>query len=170
MKKFLLLLCILLSAAISVSPQGIDNLRGLIDKANKKLVTAMIAGDFDTMNSMYTEDVLSLPSYQPMIRGLDAIKEMSELQKQSGWKTTHFVLNTTDIIPAGTFSIEVGNYEIVMEMPGNSGEWADNGKYITIWETQGDGSLKIRVETWNTDTNPWSEPTDEYHEDYESEE
>jgi hypothetical protein len=36
-------------------------------------------------------------------------------------------------------------------------EWADNGKYITIWEMQKDGSIKIKVETWNTDHNPWEE-------------
>jgi hypothetical protein len=28
---------------------------------------------------------------------------------------------------------------------------------MTIWEKQNDGSLKIKVETWNTDTNPWAE-------------
>jgi hypothetical protein len=36
-------------------------------------------------------------------------------------------------------------------------EWADYGKYITIWEEQKDGSMKIKVETWNTDTNPWAQ-------------
>jgi hypothetical protein len=36
-------------------------------------------------------------------------------------------------------------------------EWADQGKYITIWEEQPDGSMKIKVETWNTDTNPWAQ-------------
>lgn len=127
----------------------------------------MIAGDFETMNSMYTENVLSLPSYQPMIRGLDAIKEMSELQKQSGWTTKHFVLNTTDIIPAGMFGIEVGNFEIVMIMPDNTGEWKDNGKYITIWEMQNDGNLRIRIETWNTDINPWDGMENDYYEDEE---
>jgi ketosteroid isomerase-like protein len=30
----------------------------------------------------------------------------------------------------------------------------DTGKYLTLWEKQADGSLKIKVETWNTDKNP----------------
>jgi hypothetical protein len=36
-------------------------------------------------------------------------------------------------------------------------EWPDNGKYITIWEIQKDGTPKIKVETWNTDNNPWAQ-------------
>jgi hypothetical protein len=28
---------------------------------------------------------------------------------------------------------------------------------MTIWEMQDDGSMKIKVETWNTDVNPWEE-------------
>ncbi len=32
--------------------------------------------------------------------------------------------------------------------------WNDHGKYMTIWEMQDDGSLKVKVETWNTDVNP----------------
>lgn len=169
MKKFLLLF-ILCVAAISAMAQGIDKLRERINEANNKFVKAMIDGDFDTMNSMYTDNIISLPSYQPMIRGLDAIKEMSVHQKQSGWSTRHFVLNTTDIIPAGMFAIEVGNFEIVMIMPQNSEEWRDNGKYITIWQMQNDGNLKIRIETWNTDNSPWENTEDDYYEEEEIEE
>jgi hypothetical protein len=31
----------------------------------------------------------------------------------------------------------------------------DNGKYLTLFEIQQDGSLLIKVDTWNTDLNPW---------------
>jgi ketosteroid isomerase-like protein len=32
----------------------------------------------------------------------------------------------------------------------------DHGKYLTIWEKQKDGSLKIKIETWNSDVDPTS--------------
>jgi len=35
--------------------------------------------------------------------------------------------------------------------------WSDNGKYMTIWEMQNDGSMLVIAETWNTDNNPWEE-------------
>jgi ketosteroid isomerase-like protein len=41
-------------------------------------------------------------------------------------------------------------------MPGNDKPMNDAGKYVTIWEKQKDGSLKIKIETWNTDSNPWA--------------
>ncbi|MDP2365317.1 MAG: hypothetical protein Q8M94_16305 [Ignavibacteria bacterium] len=60
------------------------------------------------------------------------------------------------MIVAGNLAIEIGNYDMKMSGLGMP-EWADNGKYITIWEEQKDGSMKIKVETWNTDTNPWAQ-------------
>jgi hypothetical protein len=39
-------------------------------------------------------------------------------------------------------------------MAGMPGEIEDAGKYLTIYERDADGALKIKVETWNTDVNP----------------
>jgi len=39
-------------------------------------------------------------------------------------------------------------------MPDQPAPMEDHGKYLTIWEKQKDGSLKVKVETWNSDVNP----------------
>jgi len=31
---------------------------------------------------------------------------------------------------------------------------SDNGKYLTIWQQQPDGSLKMKIDIWNTDLYP----------------
>lgn len=170
MKKFVLLVVIFFLTALSVNGQNFAEIKQKVKEANKLFAKAMIENDYETMHAMYAENILSLPSYQPMIRGLDAIKEMSEVQKQSGWTTKNFVLNTTDIIAAGQLVIEIGNYDILMSMPGDTGEWADVGKYVTVWEVQEDGQLKIRVETWNTDNNPWEGMEGEHLHDEEDSE
>lgn len=157
MKKTLSFFVLLSVITITIGAQDLSLLKEKVETANKKFVNAMLNDDYETMNSMYTNDIISMPSYQPMIRGIEAIIELSEMQKQSGWSTQYFNLRTTDVIPAGNLVIEIGNYDISMSMPGNAGEWNDNGKYITIWELQSDGNLKIKIETWNTDTNPWSD-------------
>ena len=123
---------------------------------NKVYTKAMIDNDVEKMLSMYTEDIISMPSYQPTIKGIVKVRELSEMQAKSGWKTTQFVLSITDIIVQGNLAIEIGNYNMKMSGP-DVPEWADYGKYITIWEEQKDGSMKIKVETWNTDTNPWAQ-------------
>jgi ketosteroid isomerase-like protein len=51
---------------------------------------------------------------------------------------------------------EIGKYGISLTLPGTQHPLADNGKYMTIWEKQPDGSLKIKLDIWNTDMNPWA--------------
>lgn len=41
-----------------------------------------------------------------------------------------------------------------LEVPGMSAPIQDTGKYLTVYVRDDDGSLKIKAETWNTDTNP----------------
>lgn len=139
--------------------QDVDKVKSKIEELNTVYTKAMLDNDVDKMLSMYTDDVISMPSYQPTVKGIAKVRELSELHAQSGWKITHFALNMTDLILAGNLAIEIGNYDMKMSGP-DMPEWADNGKYITIWEEQKDGSMKIKVETWNTDTNPWQQMED----------
>ena len=156
MNKLYSLIIVLIIISSSIFAQDVDKVKTKIKEMNKIYTQAMLDNDTDKMLSMYTDDVISMPSYQPTIKGIAKVRELSEMQAQSGWKTTHFVLSTTDIIVQGNLAIEIGNYDMKMSGP-DMPEWADNGKYITIWEEQADGSMKIKVETWNTDTNPWQQ-------------
>lgn len=156
MKKLAGFFIAFLFISISLFAQDADKIKTKIEEQNKIYTKAMIDNDMETMLSMYTDDIISMPSYQPTVKGLAKVREISEMQAKSGWKTTHFVLNFTDVIIAGNLAIEIGNYDMKMSGPGVP-DWADNGKYITIWEVQEDESLKIKVESWNTDNNPWQE-------------
>ena len=71
---------------------------------------------------------------------------------ESGMKITAFKSANTDLLVSGDFVIDIGTYEITLTMP-QMGDmpYTDNGKYMTVWEMQDDGSLKVIVETWNTD-------------------
>lgn len=149
----------LIIVSSSIFAQDVDKVKAKIEEMNKVYTKAMIDNDVEKMLSMYTEDIISMPSYQPTIKGIAKVRELSEMQAKSGWKTTEFILSITDIIVQGNLAIEIGNYNMKMSGP-DVPEWADYGKYITIWEEQKDGSMKIKVETWNTDTNPWQQMED----------
>lgn len=153
-KLFPVLLMVIISS--NVFSQEIEKVKAKIEENNKIYIQAMIDNDMDKMMSLYTDDIISMPSYQPTVKGINKVRELSDAQKDSEWKTTKFVINTTDVFVAGNLAIEIGNYDMVMSSPGIP-DWPDNGKYITIWEEQKDGSLKIKVETWNTDTSPWEQ-------------
>jgi len=156
MKKLIYFLIVFIFISSNIFSQDFDKVKAQIEKMNKIYTQAMLDNDLEKMLSMYTDDIISMPSYQPMVKGLAKIKELSEAQINSGWKTTKFDMTPTDIFIAGNLAIEIGNYDMAMTGPGVP-EWKDFGKYMTVWEEQKDGSLKIKVETWNTDTNPWAQ-------------
>jgi ketosteroid isomerase-like protein len=93
-----------------------------------------------------------------MMKGIDACKKSSQEMMESGMKMTAFKSTVTDVMQDGNTVVDIGTYEITMMLPQMGDQpWSDHGKYMTIWEMQEDGSLKVKVETWNTDVNPWME-------------
>jgi ketosteroid isomerase-like protein len=156
MKKFLGILIAMFALSMALFAQDTEAVKAKIEKLDKVYEKAMLDNDVETMLSMYANDVISMPSYQPTVRGITRIRELSETQSKSGWETKKFILTITDVLTAGDLAIEIGNYDMIMSGP-NVPEWKDNGKYLTVWEMQKDGSLKIKVETWNTNRNPWEQ-------------
>ena len=150
------LLFALVFAAGVVFSQSSGDYKVQIDKLNKDLTQNMIQGNTEKNLSMHTEDAISMPSYEPMHQGLDAIRKASEDLSKSGWKVKSFEPTTLKIIPNGNMITEIGTYKISMNMPNMDKPMDDQGKYLTIWEKQPDGSLKIKVETWNTDKDQMS--------------
>ncbi len=154
MKKFLLI-TILLFSFIQISAQDEGDWVAKFNQMNKEFAKMMMEQDHEGMLKYYADDVISMPSYQPMIRGIEEMKKAQEMDKQSGVKWLDFTLNTTDVLPAGDYLIEIGTYTLKMEIPQMDKPYTDNGKYINVWEKQDDGSLKIKVDTWNSDINPY---------------
>jgi ketosteroid isomerase-like protein len=132
----------------------LNKIKTQVQELNDALVVAMLANDSEAAIKHYTQDAISLPSYQPMIKGLEAIKSAS--QNQPPMNMSEFVLTTTDVLVSGNFVVDIGTYSLKMDMPeAPGGEVTDNGKYLTLFEIQKDGSLLIKADTWNTDMNPW---------------
>lgn len=157
MKKLFAILFALIFTASLIIAQDTSELKKKIQEMNDKAAEMMVANDEAGMWANYTDDVISMPSYEPMMKGIDACKESYKKMNESGMKMTAFKSVVTDIIDAGDYVVDIGTYKISMSIPGMDMPWDDHGKYMTIWEKQDDGSLKIKVETWNTDVNPWQE-------------
>jgi ketosteroid isomerase-like protein len=105
---------------------------------------------------MYTDDVISMPSYEPMMKGKNALMEAHKRNHEAGFKMNDMTLKTMEVWSSGDLAYEVGTYTIDMTIP-EMGSMKDNGKYLTVWEKQDDGSWKVKAETWNTDNNPWAQ-------------
>jgi len=158
MKKQVLFITAILLFAIYVNAQDKAEIQKTIQKMNNEMAEMMVSGDQETIWGYYAKDVISMPSYQPMMKGIDACIESSNQMMASGVVISAFKSTNTDIMVSGDFIVDIGTYEITMTLP-QMGDmpYTDNGKYMTIWETQDDGALIVVAETWNTDTNPWEQ-------------
>ena len=155
-KLFAILLALIFTASL-INAQDTAELKKKIQAMNDEAAKMMVANDAAGMWANYSEDVISMPSYEPMLKGIEACKESYKKMTESGMKMTAFKSVVTDIIDAGDYVVDIGTYKISMSIPEMDVPWDDHGKYMTIWEKQDGGSLKIKVETWNTDVNPWEE-------------
>lgn len=155
MKKLSLTILILLFAVSGIHAQLGTDMKAKFSKMNQKFAKLMLEEKTDELFENYTDDCISMPSYQPMIRGMKAIKEAQEKMEKSGAKMTEFKINTTDVIPAGNYYIDIGTWAMTMNIPGMKEPFKDHGKYMNVWEKQKDGSFKIKVDTWNSDVNPY---------------
>lgn len=154
--KVVLLSCFLIIPSVNISAQDdMSSVRSTIEALNQEMAAAMVAGEYAGMNKFYTEDVISLPDFEPAIRGLDNIMEKAKKDMEAGFKVLSADFKTTDVFGSGDLAVEVGEWTMKMEIPEMENPWEDTGKYVTLWQKQDDGNWKIKVETWNTNTNPW---------------
>ena len=151
MKKCLIIISMLLFLS-SINSAG--DLEEKINKINREIEKNIIAGNVEAQLKHYTDDAYSLPNFSPMMHGKDEFLSAHEQGEAMGIKITKFKLETVDIIDGENFAIEIGKYSLTLTMPGMPTPIEDAGKYLTVFEKQDDGSLKIKVDTWNADKNP----------------
>ena len=136
----------------------ITALKTEVNSINDMMEEAIISNNYDNLLKLYTQDAISLPSYQPMLKGLEAIKSNSDSQTDMQGKMKEFVITSTDVWVSGNFVVDIGTYSMTLELPdSNKTEMKDHGKYLTLFEIQKNGSLLMKADTWNTDLNPWEQ-------------
>jgi ketosteroid isomerase-like protein len=131
-----------------------DAFKDRIEKINKDIAETMISGDLNANMAFYCEDAVSMPSNEPMLDGIAAIRKAGEEKSRSGWKVTDYEPRTLKVSCGGKYITEIGVYKIKVLGPGMTTPMIEEGKYLNIFEIQPDESLKIKIEIWNTDSNP----------------
>jgi ketosteroid isomerase-like protein len=149
------MLVVLFAANIARSQSNTDY-KTKIESINKEMVKNMLEGNNEKLLSLYTDDAISMPSYQPIHDGIAAIRKSNDEMAKTGVKYNSFAPTTLKVMANGNLITEIGTYKISMSMPNMDKPIDDHGKYLTIWEKQKDGSLKVKVEIWNSDVDPMS--------------
>jgi ketosteroid isomerase-like protein len=148
-----LMLIMINMTTIGISQAGNDD-KTKVQALTKEFAKNMREGNMEKILSMYTTDAISMPSYEPMQDGIAAIRAASQKSAGMGMKYNSFELTPVKITVNGNLIHEIGTYKVNFSMPGMDKPMDDHGKYLTIWEKQKDGSLKVKIETWNSDVDP----------------
>jgi len=118
--------------------------RAAVDRANERLVAAVLAGNADAAAAAYTEDAVLLPPGAPPVRGRTAIREF-----WAGVDVEAFVLRTVALEVAGDRAAERGTWALTLRDP-EGGEQSQAGSYVVVWRNEG-GAWQLHWDIWNAD-------------------
>ncbi len=125
--------------------------RHAIDTANARYADAFKRGDAASLVATYTDDAVVMPPNMTVWEGRAAIS-----QGFAGFLSQFSVvdarLTTKDVIVTADYATERGTYSWTLHPKSGTGpDIVDNGKYLTVWERQEDGSWKIVRDINNSD-------------------
>jgi uncharacterized protein (TIGR02246 family) len=112
---------------------------------------AASARDVDKLAAFYTEDTSFMPPNAPLMTGREnARKYFSEMMKPAdfsiSWQPTK-----VEAARSGDVGYSIGTYHVMFTDPAGK-MIMDDGKYSTVWKKQADGSWKLAVDTFNSNT------------------
>ena len=135
-----------------MQPQAdVTGLKKTVDDFNSASIEAMKNNNTETVLTFYTDDATQLPNNGVAVKGKDNIKAEMEKMMSMGMKMKDVSFTSVEVNAAGDIGYEIGNYSMTMEMA-PMGEMKDEGKYMTLFKKQQDGSWKVYAEIWNTNS------------------
>ena len=139
-----------LSACQSRPAALTDADRNAIRAVVAKFDKAVLAADWPTAVSVYTEDGILMPPNGPVVQGRAAMQKFF-----AGFpKITAFKENVVEIAGYGDLVHPRGTYEMTMMPPGAKTPLTDIGKVLAVWRKQPDGSWRVARVMWNSDLPP----------------
>lgn len=112
--------------------------------------TALLAGEWPAVVSVYAEDGMLLPPNAPAVQGRAAIENFLRGLP----KITAFKQSVVEIEGQGDLVYPRGTYEMTMMPPGATAPLKDTGKVLAVWRKQPDGSWLVLRVMWNSDLAP----------------
>jgi uncharacterized protein (TIGR02246 family) len=105
--------------------------------------------DAAALASLYHDDARFLPPNMEPAEGRAAIE--AAMQQLLGMGARSLEIEPIDLREAGDLTIEYGRYTLGIEVEGGE-PMTDVGKYVVIHETRGDGSTKILLDCFNSNS------------------
>jgi len=106
--------------------------------------------DAEGFVGFFADDAMLCPPNTPMLTGKDAIRKwatdmMANPGFAVGWKVTK-----AEAAGSSDLGYTIGTYELTLHDPKGK-PVSDQGKYVTLWKKQADGTWKVAADIFNSD-------------------
>ncbi|MBK0400935.1 SgcJ/EcaC family oxidoreductase [Limibaculum sp. M0105] len=141
----------LLALSACASDMGMPGAMDGIADSSARFEAAFNAGDADALAALYTADAVALPPGAARVEGRDAIRDLWQGVFDSG--VSDLNLTTESIRDNGANATELGRLTLTAP-DGIGGRVTAYGKYIVLWERDGEGVWRLKWDIWNTQEGP----------------
>ena len=121
-----------------------------IKEVESAWVKAAASKNLDAYVSFFTDDASVLTPNEPLLTGKQPIKDSMKPLMDDPNFTMSFIPNKVEVAKSGDLAFTQGPYKMSFsDMRGNKFE--DEGKYLTVWRKQADGTWKAVENSFMTD-------------------
>ena len=121
-----------------------------ISRATAKLLSAVNASDVAGVMAVWCEDGVLMPPHHPSVRGRTHIERyFRQLFEHTRFT---FSFGSSPIQVSGDFAFERVEYRVSARPVDGGPEVRDAGKGLHLYRRQSDGTWRLAMDIWNSDT------------------
>ena len=149
----LVLTLVLVAEVATTEAKDVEADIAAIKEGGNQYVVTMNTGDLEHWLSLHTDDIVKMGPGAPSVIGQEQLREKMEPLFDSF--TFQMTINSEEIQVASDWGFDRGTYRFLMT-PKEEGEPISlvDGKYLTIYKKQADGSWKISHDCYNSNVPP----------------
>ncbi|MEP6912534.1 MAG: SgcJ/EcaC family oxidoreductase [bacterium] len=115
-----------------------------IDKGNAQWIEAWAKGDSTMVSAIFADDGVLLSGSGKVIKGRQQILERQKAAMETLDPGVKVTVTTVNVWLDGDTAYETGKYKYEYREKGKPG--TDEGRYVTMWKRQTDGSWKLLMD------------------------
>ena len=132
------------SAVPEATSEAFTEAKRGIDKGNAEWIEAWEKGDPERIAAIFTDDGIMLSQGGKVFKGRQEILERQKAAMQSVTPPVKVSVITVKIWLDGDAAYETGKYKYEYTEKGKP--TTEEGRYVTMWKRQGDGSWKLSMD------------------------
>lgn len=155
-KNFFLctMLCFVFISYFTLFAQEAE-VKEVLESIGDELTRAVLSGDYETIMSHMTDDVIVFPIFDAPIKGKRAYREAVKKLKERGVKYQSMSGSSTEMWECGDMVYDIGTFGMSLITKDSPKPAAYYGSYFHVWQKQSDGSYKLKYMMSNLDFNPF---------------